>query len=150
MTINSATLSGADFTMSGASFPVTLAAGLAVTLDIQFTPKAAGAASGTLTISSNSSTGASSVLTLNGTGLHQVTLTWSPPSSSPVPVEGYNIYRATGTSAAYQKLNSSPDVQTTYLDTTVQAGVTYLYEVRSVDSAGVESTSSKSTTAVVP
>jgi hypothetical protein len=45
VTVSSVTLNGTGFTMSGA-FPVTLNPGLAVTLDVQFDPAAAGAATG--------------------------------------------------------------------------------------------------------
>jgi Abnormal spindle-like microcephaly-assoc'd, ASPM-SPD-2-Hydin len=58
VTANSGTLTGTGFTMSGATFPVTLNPGLAVTLDVQFDPTATGAATGQLTIQSNSSTNA--------------------------------------------------------------------------------------------
>jgi hypothetical protein len=66
--INSATLAGAGFTMSGATFPATLNPGQAVSLSVQFDPTAAGAATGQLTITSNSSTNGTAVISLNGTG----------------------------------------------------------------------------------
>jgi hypothetical protein len=89
---------------------------MAVTLEVQFDPTAAGAATGQLTIQSNSSTNATSVISLSGTGetvAHEVDLSWQAPSSSPVPIVGYNIYRLTGGSSTYQLLNSSVDTQTT-------------------------------------
>ena len=154
--INSGTLTGSGYTMSGATFPVTLNPGLAVTLEVQFDPAASGAAAGQLTIQSNSSTNATSVVSLTGTGEnpasapHQVDLNWSAPSSSPVPIVGYNIYRSTGSSSAYQLLNSSVDTQTTYVDNAVQSGLTYDYIVESVDSSGVESVSSNEAAATIP
>ena len=156
VTINSGTLTGPGYTMSGATFPVTLNPGLAVTLEVQFDPTAAGAAAGQLTIQSNSSTNATSVISLSGTGenatsaAHQVDLSWNAPSSSPVPIVGYNIYRSTGSSSAYQLLNSSVDTQTTYVDSAVQSGSTYDYIVESVDSSGVESVPSNEVTATIP
>jgi hypothetical protein len=153
VTINSGTLGGTGFTMSGATFPVTLNPNLAVTLDVQFDPTATGAATGQLTIQSNSSTNSTAVISLSGTGAsaqHQVDLNWDAPSSSPVPIVGYNIYRSTGGSAAFQLLNSSVDAKTTYVDNTVQAGLTYDYMVESVDSSGVESVPSNEVAAAVP
>jgi Abnormal spindle-like microcephaly-assoc'd, ASPM-SPD-2-Hydin len=153
VTVNSATLSGTGFTISGATFPVTLNPNLAVTLVVQFDPTAAGAATGLLTIQSNSSTNSNVAISLSGTGetaQHQVSLSWSAPSSSVVPIVGYNIYRSTGSSAAYQLLNSSIDAQTAYVDTTVQAGSTYNYTVESVDSSGTTSIPSNEATAAVP
>jgi fibronectin type 3 domain-containing protein len=151
VTINSGALTGTGFTMSGATFPVTLNPGLAVTLEVQFDPTTTGAATGQLTIQSNSSTNATVVINLTGTGAaNEVDLSWDAPSSSPVPIVGYNIYRSTGGSAAYQLLNSSVDAQTTYVDSTVQAGLTYDYIVESVDSFGVESVPANEATATIP
>ena len=155
VTINSGTLTGSGYTVSGATFPVTLNPGLAVTLEVQFDPTASGAAAGQLTIQSNSTTNATSVISLSGTGqnpisaAHQVDLSWNAPSNSPVPIVGYNIYRSTGGSA-YQLLNSSVDTQTTYVDSAVQSGSTYDYIVESVDSSGVESVPSNEVTATIP
>ena len=69
VTINAATLAGAGFTVSGASFPITLNPTQAVTLQIQFKPTTAGAATGQLAISSDSSSGSTAVVALSGTGL---------------------------------------------------------------------------------
>jgi Abnormal spindle-like microcephaly-assoc'd, ASPM-SPD-2-Hydin len=153
VTINSATLSGAGFTMSGATFPVTLNPNLAVTLEIQFDPTAAGAVTGQLTIQSNSTTNATALISLTGTGQtaasHEVDLSWSAPASSVDPIVGYNIYRSTG-SSGYQLVNSSVDTQTTYVDSSVQTGSTYDYVVESVDAEGVESVPSNQATATVP
>jgi Abnormal spindle-like microcephaly-assoc'd, ASPM-SPD-2-Hydin len=67
VTINSATLTGAGFTVSGATFPVTLTRGQNITLAVQFEPAVAGAAMGQLTVTSNSST-ATPVINLSGLG----------------------------------------------------------------------------------
>ena len=153
VTIDSAALTGIGYTMSGATFPVTLNPSLAVTLEVQFDPTATGAAAGQLTIQSNSSTNGTAVISLSGTAenmTHEVDLSWKAPSSSPVPIVGYNIYRSPGGSTAYQLVNSSVDSQTTYVDSTVQAGSTYGYIVESVDSSGVESGPSNEATATIP
>ena len=68
VTINSGTLAGNSFTMSGATFPVTLNPSQSVTLNVQFDPTSTGPASGQLTIQSNSSTNSTAVINLSGTG----------------------------------------------------------------------------------
>jgi hypothetical protein len=153
VTINSATLTGTGFTMSGATFPVTLNPSLAITIQVQFDPTATGAVTGQLVIQSTSSTNGTVTIGVSGTGestSHQVTLTWDAPSSSADPVAGYHVYRSTGGSSAYTLLNSSGDTQTTFVDTNVQSGATYDYIVKSVDASGVESTASNEATATVP
>jgi hypothetical protein len=69
VTISGATLTGAGFTLPGAKFPATLNPNQETTLDVEFDPTAAGAATGQLIIASNSSTGAASAVSLSGTGL---------------------------------------------------------------------------------
>ena len=153
VTINSGTLTGTGYTMSGATFPVTLSPGLAITLETQFDPATTGAAAGQLTILSNSSTNSSVVISLSGTGQsasHEANLSWQAPSSSADPVAGYNIYRSASGSSAYQLLNSSPNAQTTYVDDTVQSNSTYDYIVKSVDASGVESVASNEVSATIP
>jgi len=152
VTINSAGLSGTGFTVSGATFPVTLNPSLAITLDVQFDPATVGAVTGQLTIQSNSSTNGTMVISLTGTGesvSHYVDLSWQAPGSSADPVAGYHIYRSTG-SSPYQLVNSSLDTQTTYVDNNVQSGQSYDYIVKSVDSSGVESTPSNQAAATIP
>jgi hypothetical protein len=153
VTINSATLSGTGFTMSGATLPVTLNPSLTITLDVQFDPATAGAVTGQLTIQSTSSTNGTVVISLTGTGestsSHYVDLSWDAPGSSADPVAGYHVYRSTGGSN-YQLLNSSLDTQTTYVDSNVQSGQSYDYIVKSVDSSGVESTSSNQAATTIP
>ncbi|MGA9061835.1 MAG: choice-of-anchor D domain-containing protein, partial [Terracidiphilus sp.] len=154
VTVSAATVSGSGFTVSGAAFPLTLNPNQAVTLSVEFDPTTAGAVSGSLTITSNSSTGSSSVITLTGTGQtatsYEVNLTWDAPSSSSDPVAGYNVYRAPSGGTAYQQLNASAITQTTYVDTTVQAGQTYDYIVESVDALGVTSVPSNMASVTTP
>jgi hypothetical protein len=151
VTVNSATLTGTGFTVSGATFPITLTPGQTVTLNVQFAPTAAGAATGQMTITSNSSTNGTSVITLSGTGTSpEVDLSWDAPSSSADPIEGYNAYRAPSGSSMYTLLNSSIDTEATYVDNAVQSGQTYDYIVTSVDYSGVESTPSNTFTVTIP
>jgi hypothetical protein len=154
VTVSGATVTGTGFTLSGGSFPITLNPGQSATLNVVFNPATAGAATGKLTIASDSTAGATTVVNLTGTGVSTVTyavdLTWTAPASSPVAVAGYHIYRATGTSANFQLLNTSVNVPATYADTTVQSGQSYVYAVTSVDASGAESSDSNLFTVTIP
>lgn len=68
VTIDSATVSGSGFALTGASFPLTLDEGQTVELVLQFLPVTTGQATGQLKISSNSSTASTDVISLSGTG----------------------------------------------------------------------------------
>jgi Abnormal spindle-like microcephaly-assoc'd, ASPM-SPD-2-Hydin len=152
VTVNSAAITGAGFTIVGGSFPVTLNPTQTLTLTVQFEPTATGAVTGQLAISSNSTTGGTAAVALSGTGTavaYAVDLSWTAPSSSTDPVAGYNIYRAVS-SGSLALMNSSPDSSTTYVDSAVVSGTTYNYVVKSVDSSGVESVASNEITAAIP
>lgn len=151
VTVNSAAVSGTGFSVSGATFPLTLNPSQTATLSLQFDPTATGAATGKLTIASNSSSNSSAAVALSGTGVPLgVDLSWSAPSSSSDSISGYNIYRATGSSSSYQKLNSSVNSPASYMDSSVQASTTYQYYVTTVDSSGTESTPSNTATVAIP
>jgi hypothetical protein len=151
VTVNSATLTGNGFSLSGAIFPVTLSPNQAATLYVQFDPSAVGAATGQLTIASNSSNGATAVINLSATGTApEVDLDWEAPVSSADPVAGYDVYRAPSGTSAFQLLNSSDDTETTYVDSTVQSGQNYDYFVASVDASGNESVASNIFTVAIP
>jgi hypothetical protein len=153
LTLSAGSLTGTGFTMSGVTFPSTLNAGQSVTLDLQFDPTTAGAATGLVTITSNASTGATSTIALTGTGVsattYEVQLAWDAPASSTDAVVSYNVYRSTS-GGAYQKLNTAVNTPTSYTDTAVTDGVTYNYEVTSVDASGVESAPSNVYSAAIP
>jgi hypothetical protein len=68
VTVNSVSITGAGFTIVAATLPVTLAPNSSMTLQVQFEPTTAGSATGNLTISSNSASGGTAVVTLSGTG----------------------------------------------------------------------------------
>ncbi len=152
VTVNSAAITGAGFTIVGGSFPVTLNPTQTLALQIQFEPTTTGAVTGQLTISSNSTSGSTTAVALSGTGTaaaHEVSLSWDAPASSPVPVEGYNIYRATG-GGSFALINPAPVTAVSYVDSTVVSGTTYTYEVMSVDSSGVQSIASNEITVTIP
>ena len=151
VTISAATITGAGFSVSGTTFPITLNPGQSATVNVQLDPTVAGAVTGQLTISSNSSTSGTAVISLSGTGVtHEVDLSWNAPSTSADPVSGYNVYRAPSGSGAYQVVSSTGITQTTYMDLTIQSGMSYDYVVKSFDAAGVESSPSNSTSVTIP
>ena len=80
-------------------------------------------------------------------GGHSAVLTWKASTSV---VGGYYVYRSENSGAPYKKLNSSPIRETTYKDSSVQAGHTYLYLVTAVDAIGHESGFSNQVRATVP
>lgn len=78
--INQISSSGVLFSADGEdSLPVTVAAGSSVVLNVHFSPATAGAATGTLTISSNSLVSRSVVIQLAGTGVSPI----PPPNPAP-------------------------------------------------------------------
>jgi len=90
VTVNSAAITGAGFSIVAQSLPVTLNPSQSVTLQVQFSPAATGVATGQLTMSSNS-TGSPALVALSGTGTaaaHEVDLSWSAPTDSPDPCVG--------------------------------------------------------------
>jgi len=154
VTVSAATVIGSGFTISGASFPISLTTNQTATLSVQFDPTIAGTASGTLTIVSTSLTNPIAIIGLSGTGVvevpYQVNLSWDAPSSSPDPVAGYNVYRSPDGASTYQQLNTAVVTQTSYVDTGVQDGQSYDYIVESVDSSGIESAPSNTATVPIP
>lgn len=150
VTVSSASSTNPEFSISGLSLPVTLAAGQSATFTWTFKPQASGTASGTITFTSNATNapiGAS--LTGNGTAApqHSVVLSWAASTST---VVGYNVYRGTQSGGPYAVLTGSPDASTSYTDNSVQAGQTYYYVVTAVDGSGNESVDSNQAQAVIP
>ena len=153
VTISAASVTGTGFSLSGATFPITLNPNQTATLFVVFDPTVAGAATGQLKLTSNSSSGATTVVSLTGTGQtipYQVSLTWDAPVSSTDPVAGYNIFRAPTGTTSYQQLNTTTVTVTNYVDGNVQNGTTYDYIVRSVDASGGSSVPSNTYTATIP
>ncbi len=81
VTISQASASGAGFSISGLSLPVTLAASQSVTFSATFAPSSAGAASGAISITSDASNSPLSI-PLSGTGLTAGALSANPASVS--------------------------------------------------------------------
>jgi hypothetical protein len=84
LTISGASISGNGFKMSGTSFPLTLDPGKTAMLTVQFDPTTTGAFVGSIALTSNSSTGASTTIILSGTGQSTTTLNGIACSSATV------------------------------------------------------------------
>ncbi len=149
VTVNSASSTSSEFVLSGISLPVTIPAGQSSTFTVTFTPQSSGAASASLSFSSNASN-SPAVQSLTGTGVtatqHTVDLTWTASSGA----VGYNVYRGTVSGGPYTMINSSLDATTAYTDSTVVSGTTYYYETTAVNSGSEESGYSNQATAVIP
>src|SRR6266702_59392 len=150
VSISQINVSGAGFSASGLTPPLTLAAGQSATFSVIFDPTTSVSLTGSVSVVSNA-TNSPAVITLSGTGLqmvsHSATLSWTPSTSS---VVGYYVYRGTQTGGPYAKLNDTPVSLTTYTDSAVQAGQTYFYVATSVDSSNVESAFSNESSVTIP
>ena len=148
--VSSADWSGAGYSVSGITFPVTIPAGQSTNYTVTFDPQSAGSAPGSITFLSDASDSSlSQGFSGNGAqqGTHSVALSWN---ASPSSVVGYNIYRGTQNGGPYSKLNLSPEPGLAYTDSTVLNGTTYYYVAKSVDANNVESTGSNQAVAQVP
>jgi Abnormal spindle-like microcephaly-assoc'd, ASPM-SPD-2-Hydin len=148
VTVSSATLNNSEFSLSGVTFPFTIAAGKSASFTVKFAPQASGSTSASLSFKSNATT-STTVESLSGSGAvstHSVALTWSPVSS----ISGYHIYRGTQSGGPYSRINSVLDVSTSFTDTAVQAGYTYYYVTTAVNASGVQSAYSNQVKAVIP
>jgi len=79
LTISQATVSGAGYSYSGLTLPLTLASNQSTTFGVVFAPTAAGASSGKLSITTSGSS-TSLDIALSGTGVTPATLTATPAS----------------------------------------------------------------------
>jgi hypothetical protein len=151
VTVSSAGAAGSEFSVSGISLPVTVAAGTSVSFQVTFAPQTSGTTSANLTFASNASN-APTVQSLTGSGTlppqHSVALTWNASTSG--SVVGYNVYRGTVSGGPYAQINTALDATTSDTDTTVQGGQTYYYVVTAMDSTGGESGYSNQVQAVIP
>ncbi len=77
LTISAASASGAGYSLSGLTLPLTLTAGQSTSFTVKFAPTASGAVSGSVSITSNGSNPSLSIA-LSGTGVTQGTLSANP------------------------------------------------------------------------
>jgi hypothetical protein len=137
-----------DFAETADTCGSSLVAGGNCTIEVTFTPSAAGQRTATLSITDNASSSPQTV-SLSGTGSHDVILSWTASVTS--GVMGYYVYR--GTSSGKESstpLNSTPINGISYADGNVTAGGTYYYVVTAVGSDGVQSADSNEANATVP
>lgn len=80
ITVNTATVAGAGFSIAGLALPVTLAAGQNVSFSTQFAPGAAGAVSGSVSIASTA-TNSPAVIALSGNGVAPAAVLQATPAS---------------------------------------------------------------------
>jgi hypothetical protein len=150
VTISSARTTNSEFTLGGLSLPKTISAGQSVSVTLTFTPRASGAASGSISLADNAGNPLV-VETLTGSGKgatqHSVGLSWNPSASG---VVGYHIYRSTSAGGPYTKLTAALEPSTNYVDISVQSGQSYYYVNTAVDAHGAESEYSAPVRAVIP
>ncbi|MFY9802600.1 MAG: choice-of-anchor D domain-containing protein [Candidatus Acidiferrales bacterium] len=149
--ISSVTVAGTGFSLGSAGTGVTLNPGQSQTYTIDFDPKTAASATGTLSIASNAPSSPMK-LALAGTAVapstsHSVALSWDRSTST---VLGYFVYRSSKPSGPYAKMNSSADSSTSYSDSTVASGQVYYYVVTAVDSTNIESSYSNQVSVTIP
>ena len=151
VTVSAASINSNEFALSGISLPTTLTAGQTTSFTVTFKPATSGAASGTLSFSSDAGT-SPTVEGLSGTGVaaasHRVDLSWNASTSA--GVVGYNVYRGNVSGGPYSRINSALEAATAYTDNSVTAGQTYYYVTTAVDGSGDESGYSNQTQAVIP
>jgi hypothetical protein len=149
VTVTSAHLNNSEFSLSGISFPVTIAPGQSVPFTLTFAPQSAGTANGVLSFTSNASNSPTESLTGNGVApsSHSAALSWTDGSSG---ITGYNVYRGSVSGGPYSKINSALDAIAAYTDDSVLAGQTYYYVTTAVDGSGGESGYSNEAQAVIP
>jgi len=152
VTISNDSISGAGLNAGGAS-GIVLTPGQSTTLNVTFTPAAAGSITGALTIRSNASNSSLSIA-LSGTGVqpppatYSVALTWNTSASA--GIVGYYVYRGTIEGGPYTEITSTPLAGTSYTDTNALTGQNYYYAVTSVNSNNVQSSYSNVAAVIVP
>lgn len=133
VTISGVGVTGAGFSASGIINGTVLTPGQSVPLAVSFAPSSGGAVSGSVSVTSNATNSPVNV-TLSGTGMHSVVLTWD---ASPTTGVTYNVFRGTAAGAeGTTPINTSPLTALTYTDANVASGTGYYYTVEAVDSGG--------------
>jgi len=147
--VSSASVSSAEFSLTGISLPLTIAAGQSVPFTLTFAPQTSGTATAVLSITSSASNAPTETLGGNGVAPppHGVSLSWGNSGSGTV---GYNVYRGSTAGGPYNKINSALDATPAYSDDSVLAGQTYYYVATAVDGSGMESPYSNEAQAVIP
>ena len=146
LTISQANVTGAVFSISGLTLPLTLNAGQNTTFSARFAPTSAGIATGSVSFVSDASN-SPTTLSLTGAGTVGVSLSWDASTSV---VVGYNVYRSLTIGGPYARLNVSVIPGLNYTDSTALPGNTYYYVATAVDADGVESILSNELKVILP
>lgn len=150
ITIYSAGITSREFSLSGLSFPFTIAARRTKSYQVTFYPNSSGGTSAGISFQS-SAAGSYVRQTLLGTGIakrtHSVNLSWNPEGTGAV---AYNVYRASVSGGPYSRINPAPDSNPSYLDTTILSGQTYYYVTTALAANGKQSTFSNQVEVIVP
>jgi archaellum component FlaF (FlaF/FlaG flagellin family) len=134
VTISSVTAMGAGFSASGILNGTVLTPGQSVTLTVTFAPASGGPVSGASATIASNATNSPAIVSLSGTGMHSVVLTWG---ASPTNGVTYNVFRGTSSGGeGTTPINPSPITSLTYTDTNVTPGTNYYYTVEAVNSGG--------------
>ena len=148
--VNGATAVGSGYAVDSTQYPVTIPVNSAQSFSIMFTASSLGSSPGSLTFSTNASSGNPQV-TLNASGIlassHTAKLAWNASASGALVV-GYNVYRTTTSGSGYQRLAFTD--QLSFTDSAVMSGTTYYYVVTAVTANGTESIYSQEAPAVIP
>lgn len=151
VTISSASINSNEFALSGIALPITLDPGQTTSFTVTFQPVRTGAASATLSFSSDAANSPTSQA-LAGSGKaapqHSVDLRWDASNGS--DVVGYNVYRGSVSGGPYSKINAALEGSTAYTDNAVSAGQVYYYVTTAVGAGGDESGYSNQAQAVIP
>jgi hypothetical protein len=117
-----------------------------VTLTVTFAPTSGGAVSGANVSIASNATNSPAVVSLSGTGIHSVVLSWN---ASPTGGVTYNVFRGTSSGGeGTTPINTSPVNLLTYTDTSVTPGGNYYYTVEAVNSAGSSAPSNEAPASV--
>jgi hypothetical protein len=152
VTIRSLSFSNSTFFLPPFSLPVTLSSGQSVTGQVSARPQST-AQTGKVTIGSDAGTftvSLSETAITKAAAAHSVNLTWKAPSSNSDAVDSYQVERAASGSAQYAVVGTTAAASTAFTDTSVTAGQTYVYAVRSVDDTGNASSPSNTVTLAIP
>jgi hypothetical protein len=151
ITISSADWKGEGYSISGITFPATVAAGQSISFDVTFTPQKSGSSTGTISfISDAANSPHAESLKASGSdnvASHSVTLSWRADGAKTV---GYNIYRATESKGPFARINSKPHPAANFTDASVQGGQTYFYVTTALNEHGKESKYSNRVQVTIP
>ena len=150
LNIQTITVTGTGFSATPPTLPLSLAPEANQNVTVAFAPTNTGAASGTLTITSNDPKSPANI-SLSGNGqvatAHTVALSWA---ASTITVSGYFVFRSSVTGGPYTQISPTLVSSLAFTDSSVVSGATYYYVVTAVDSTGTQSVYSNEVAATIP